>query len=89
MEVIIVGSLIVAVICAILGRYVSSQKHRSPSEGALLGFALGPLGVIVAALLPTVEPPKKKPARRLSRSGWLAPPDESDEDQAARWVRGA
>jgi hypothetical protein len=40
--------------CAAMGAYVSHAKGRSPIEGVLFGFALGPLGVVVAALLPEV-----------------------------------
>ena len=35
-----------------VGAYVASQKRRSRVEGMLMGI-LGPLGVIVEALLPT------------------------------------
>jgi len=35
-----------------LGAWLSAQKGRAPSEGATLGFLFGPLGVIVAGLVP-------------------------------------
>jgi hypothetical protein len=38
-----------------LGGYVSDQKGRSKNEGQLLGLFFGLLGVIIAALLPTVD----------------------------------
>lgn len=34
------------------GGYVSIQVGREPAEGLILGALFGPLGVIVAALLP-------------------------------------
>lgn len=40
--------------CAGLGGYVSAQKGRNPGEGVVLGLLFGPLGVVVALLLPTV-----------------------------------
>lgn len=39
-----------------VGQYVASQKRRSRIEGALLGI-LGPFGVIIEALLPTLPDP--------------------------------
>lgn len=35
-----------------LGGYVSVQVDRDPAEGLILGVLFGPLGVLVAALLP-------------------------------------
>lgn len=40
--------------CAALGAYVSVQKGRQGGEGFTLGLLFGPLGVLVALLLPTV-----------------------------------
>lgn len=42
------------VACAGLGSYVSAEKGRGPAEGFVLGLLFGPLGVVVALLLPTV-----------------------------------
>jgi hypothetical protein len=36
-----------------IGRYISVQKKRSLLEGYLFGFFLGPIGLIIIALLPT------------------------------------
>ena len=47
---------------AAIGAYVSGVKRRAPVEGFILGLLMGPLGVVVAALLPTIEGPK--PSRR-------------------------
>ena len=35
-----------------LSVWIASQKGRSAGEGFVLGFAFGPLGVIVESLLP-------------------------------------
>lgn len=40
----------------LLGLWVSTQKHRNPFEGFILGFVFGPLGVLIAALVPSVSP---------------------------------
>jgi hypothetical protein len=39
-------------ICGALGMKIADHKRRSPAEGFLLGFMLGPLGVIIEAALP-------------------------------------
>ena len=38
-----------------LGMYISNAKGREVGEGLLLGLCFGPLGVLIAALLPTVQ----------------------------------
>jgi drug/metabolite transporter (DMT)-like permease len=38
-----------------LGAWVSRMKRREPGEGYLVAAALGPFGVLLAALLPTRE----------------------------------
>jgi uncharacterized membrane protein YsdA (DUF1294 family) len=48
----LIGWLVIAVLFACLGVYVASQCGRSSGEGFLLGLLFGPVGVIVAALLP-------------------------------------
>lgn len=36
------------------GWYISTAKGRNPVEGAAFGLLLGPIGLIVAAVLPTI-----------------------------------
>ena len=36
-----------------VGAYVSSQKGRGDAEGVMLALVLGPLGILIAALLPS------------------------------------
>lgn len=86
MEVILIG-LMLAVVCSFVARYVAQQKGRSPSEGAMMGFWLGPLGLLVEALLPNIEKPKRKPGRRMSRSGWQPPPDDGMDQEVTNWLR--
>jgi hypothetical protein len=42
-------------VCGFAGAYVSTEKNRAGHEGFLLGLFLGPVGVVVAACLPTLE----------------------------------
>lgn len=49
-----------ALIMGFIGVYVSNSKNRSGWEGFLFGFFLSILGIIIAALLPTIK--KEKPA---------------------------
>jgi CDP-diglyceride synthetase len=49
-----------AIVMGFIGRYVSKSKNRSGWEGFLFGFFLSILGIIIAALLPTIK--KEKPA---------------------------
>jgi hypothetical protein len=62
-----------------LGGYVAEQKRRPWGEGVILGLLFGPLGVIVAGLLPTLEPQRYhhgvKLARRVVGERQDEPPD--------------
>lgn len=58
-----------------LGWYIAGQKGRSGGEGAVLGFLFGPLGVLVEALLPSIEhrpksSPGRSPGRARASAGW-------------------
>lgn len=55
--------LLLLVVFAGLGTFVSAAKNRAILEGLVLGGLFGPLGVIIAALLPT-RPPASPPACR-------------------------
>jgi hypothetical protein len=79
---------IVLVICAVVGYYISVQKSRDPVEGVALGCFLGPIGWLIAALLPTGTPPAAPvPSRHLARpagSAWSPRPLSSLPDPP--WV---
>jgi hypothetical protein len=51
-----------AAICGLIGTYVAVERNRSPIEGSVLGFLLGPIGVLVVALMPIGAP---KPAEQV------------------------
>lgn len=46
------------------GAWISAQKRRGAAEGLILGLLFGPLGVLVAALLPQGEAASGAPRRR-------------------------
>ena len=51
----IIGLTALALIMGLLGRYVAKEKNRSKAEGFWLGFLFSIFGVIIVALLPTIE----------------------------------
>jgi hypothetical protein len=59
-------ALVVMVGFGAWGYGVADRKGRWPGEGAILGFLLGPLGVLAAYLLPEapVPPPPPRPETR-------------------------
>jgi hypothetical protein len=72
------GALCVGVVFSVVGAWVAGQKGRSTTEGAVLGFMLGPLGALIVALLPNGSIKKSG----LSRSErWDTAPDPE-------WLRG-
>lgn|GEM_PF-7064156 len=42
-----------AIVYAVLGSWIAVQNGRRKIEGGILGFLLGPIGVLVEALLPS------------------------------------
>lgn len=60
----LIGAAVALTVCGALGAYVAAQKGREPVEGLVFGVLLGPLGVIVAGLMPTRDaqsPPPHAP----------------------------
>lgn len=55
-------------VCGPLGASFSADKGRNVAEGLLLGGLFGPLGVLVAALLPATTPPAPPPVPPPPRS---------------------
>jgi len=94
MEVLILAGLVVICVFAALGGWISAQKYRDPIEGAVLGGLFGPLGCLIAALLPTQPRPTlgrvgrpgsvpSKP-RKSSSLGTEWMPDFPDDDEVPR-----
>jgi hypothetical protein len=55
--------LIGGIIFALLGSWISRQKNRREGEGLALGCMFGPIGAIIAALLPTLPEPLREPSK--------------------------
>jgi hypothetical protein len=62
----IVLGLIGLMICGWLGSYAASAKGRSGSEGWLFGCLLGPFGILIVAMLPTLEVTQRRPPMEQS-----------------------
>ena len=64
-------AIILFVLFVAVGRYISTQKGRDPVEGVALGCLLGPIGWIIAALLPEKSPDvaSAPTVRRVSSAG--------------------
>jgi hypothetical protein len=61
---VLLAGVATAAVCAGLGYYVAGVKGRGRAEGVLFGALLGPLGILVVALLPEGPgdaPPKRQP----------------------------
>ena len=70
------------VVFAMLGAYVASQCGRSVGEGVLLGALIGPVGVIIVALLP--RPVRRQPIRRLVEC--TEPESTADDEVIQEWL---
>lgn len=62
--------LVSALLFGGLGLYIASQKHRSLAEGWILGAMFGPVGCIIAALLPAKQPPRQRDADQSDELGF-------------------
>lgn len=49
------------------GAYIAAAKGRPSAEGAVFGFMLGPIGLLVAVLMPSVVRPAAEPMRDRER----------------------
>lgn len=49
---ILTAAVIIASLFSLVGGWIAVQRSRLPEEGVLLGFFLGPVGILVEALLP-------------------------------------
>lgn len=75
---IVITALIYVFCFGLFGAYVADAKNRSPFEGVFFALLFGPLGLILVASLPTLEPPVEPtgsapsddPSRRYSDAEW-------------------
>jgi hypothetical protein len=72
--------------CSLLGGYVSAAKHRPIFEGLLFGFLLGPLGVLIAALLPTAPERPVRLGANDRREEFIQHIDEKQDDALRGWL---
>jgi hypothetical protein len=70
--------LVIWLVCGGIGSYVAGEKRRSGAEGFWLGFLLGPLGILIEAMLPTITPKPVAKKRAIRRSSGWQPPKEDD-----------
>lgn len=57
---ILIGIILILCLFSGLGAWIADQKHRDQAEGLLLGLLFGPLGCLIEAMLPTLEPGGRK-----------------------------
>ena len=62
-----------------VGCYVATQKQRSENEGLAFGALLGPIGVLIVAMLPPLQPKTEAPpvAYQFKPRKMLGPVDET------------
>jgi hypothetical protein len=77
----IIAVIFGVILFGILGSWVSVQKNRDGSEGFLLGCLFGPLGVLIAALVPTLPKPA---ATQLSKPSSEREPTPEEKEAARR-----
>lgn len=85
----VVAAVLVWILFVGLGAYISTQKNRQAIEGVLLALLFGPLGLIIAALLPTkpmVPPPPQAPMQQ--RSIRHQPAETSIPEEPIRQIPG-
>jgi len=66
--------------CGVIGAMIAQSKNRPPMEGLIWGIALGPIGLLVIASRPRLEPGQtEKPG--LQRVREYRPFDDRDDDE--------
>src|SRR4029079_2530638 len=77
-----VASIVLLVLVAFggWGYNLADKKGRWPGEGAILGFLLGPLGVLIERLLPRVdEPLRERTAGEIAMFHGFVPMERTQE----------
>ena len=82
MGVIVAGVVLTWLGFASAGGYVAIAKNRPPLEGAVFGALLGPIGVLVEVMLPTLE---RIPLERYPISRKRQVEEEEDLPEIRNW----
>lgn len=79
------GWCLVVAVCVLTGAYVRAEKNRPVSEGVIFGLILGPIGVLIAAVLPTLpaSPSRSETTPRPTRTVDKIRDEEAD---ASAWL---
>lgn len=56
MSSVLIAAAVYLALSAFAGAYVATQKAREPLEGLLFGVVFGPIGVLIEANLPRLQP---------------------------------
>ena len=84
MEVIIIV-VIYFVVFGLIGSYIAKSKGRNGDEGGCLGIMLGPIGLLIAVLMPTKTLGQAEPQRPVPPET-LAERQNREAEEAARDV---
>jgi len=83
----LIAALVSACVFGFAGAYISRQKNREPIEGILFGVLLGPLGLVIAAVMPSIKAKEQGPVHSdfpVSRGyDYGTEPSDADEEAAA------
>lgn len=67
------GFVVIWIVCGLIGAVIGSTKRMGAFAGLVLGFLLGPIGVIVALVMPSRSPLQQVQARPEG-AGWHPDP---------------
>jgi hypothetical protein len=81
------GWLVYSFICVCLAAYVGAEKNRPDWEPYVFGFLLGPIGVLIMAVLPTMPPkPRSGPKCRHAENSSTRCFGSKARNEQRRWA---
>lgn len=78
--------LMAGLVFGVMGSYVADTKGRASGEGFIFGFLLGPIGILIVVLLPSVAKPTSR-AVMANREAGPEPAATADPVQRPRPLR--